>query len=301
MSDLGGLTVRHRRLAAELRRLRGRADMTGVQVATQLNWSVSKVSRLEHGRSSFNVEDVESLLDVYGVQGTQRDDLLSLAHETRRKSWLETESATLPSRFATYVSMEAEAETIWDWEPLLIPGLLQTENYARRVFEGWQSVVTMSPSEIQRRLDIRLERQKLLDRDPPLNLSVVLDESVLTRQIGNAAVMSDQIRQLLESAQRPAIDVHVLPMDAFHPILTGSFTYMQFAGAEDVTFDDVVTVEHLATNYYIEGEEDTYQYRLAFERLVAESLETQKSMELISRHAQNLDRAITERSEAASQ
>lgn len=288
MSDLGGLTVRHRRLAAELRRLRGRADMTGDQVATQLHWSVSKVSRLEHGRSAFKIEDVESLLDLYGIEGSQRDDLLSLAQETRRKSWLETESANLPSRFATHVSMEAEAKSIWNWEPHIVPGLLQTANYARSIFEGWQSVVTMSPAEIERRVDIRLARQDRLVRNPPLALSVVLDESVLTRRIGDADVMRGQLDHLLECAQRPTIDVRVLPLDAYHPVLTGSFAYMQFADAEDVTFDGIVTIEHLASNYYIEGEDDTYQYKLAFERLVAESKPAEESQEMIQKHAQIL-------------
>lgn len=288
VSDLGGPTVRHRRLAAELRRLRDRADMTGDQVAEELGWSASKVSRLEHGRTGFKLNDVRSLLDLYRVQGGQRDDLLSLARDAHRKSWLETESASLPSRFATYVSMETEAETIWSWEPYLISGLLQTEDYARSIFEAWQSVVTMSRGEIQRRLDIRLARQELLARDSPPALSVVLEESALTRRIGDTAVMRGQLSHLLDCSERPGIEVRVLPLNAYHPILTGSFTYMQFAGAEDVSFDDVVTVEHLESNYYIEGEDDTYQYRLAFGRLVDESLEPQESQEMIRKHSQEL-------------
>ena len=187
MSDLDGLTIRHRRLAAELRQLRGRTGLTGDQVAVELGWSASKVSRLEHGRTGFKLPDVEALLDLYEVQGLQRDELLALTRTTYKKSWLETESASLPTRFAAYVSTETEAETIWNWEPQIVPGLLQTEDYARSIFEAWQSVVTMSPAEIQRRVGIRLERQNLLDRDPPLNFFAVLDESVLTRRIGDAS------------------------------------------------------------------------------------------------------------------
>jgi len=284
MPDLGGLTVRHRRLAAELRRLRGRADMTGDQVAEELGWSPSKISRLEHGRTGFRVADVQSLLDLYGVRGAHRTDLLSLAKDTRRKSWLESESATLPSAFGTYVSMENEAETIWNWEPHIVPGLLQTEDYARSIFEAWQSVVTMSPAEIQRRVDIRLERQRLLERKPPLTLSIVIDESVLTRKIGDdPAVMRGQLEHLVECSQRPSIKVRALPLGAFHPVLTGSFSYMQFAGAEDVSFDDIVVIEHLTSNYYIEAEDDTYQYRLTFERLVKESLDQHRTRELIQK------------------
>ena len=288
MSDLGGQTVRHRRLAAELRRLRGRAEMTGDQVAERLGWSPSKISRLEHGRTGYKLADVKSLLDLYGVQGGQRNELLALTKDTSRRSWLESESANLPSRFAAYVSMETEAETIWSWEPLVVPGLLQTEDYARSIFEAWQTVVTMSPAEIQRRLDIRLARQELLVREPPPDLTAVLDESVLTRHIGDTAVMHRQLRHLLECSERPPIEVRVLPLDRYHPVLTGSFNYMRFAGSEDVNFDDIVAIENLASNHYIEDEDETYQYRLSFERLLEESLDPRHTQELIGKYVREL-------------
>jgi transcriptional regulator with XRE-family HTH domain len=287
MSDLDGLTIRHRRLATELRRLRARTGVTGDQVAERLGWSTSKVSRLEHGRTGFKLIDVEALLDLYEVGGTRRDDLLTLARTTSKKSWLESESANLQVRFGAYVSSENEAETMWNWEPQVVPGLLQTEDYARAIFEAWQTVITLSPAEIQRRVDIRLERQKLLDRDPPLYLFGVLDESVLTRRIGDATVMRNQLNRLLEYAKRDTIDVRVLPLDAYHPIVTGSFFYMQFPSVEDVSFNDVVVLEDVTTNYYVEGEGDTYQYRLAFERLVEESLDDRRSAALIHQHVQH--------------
>lgn len=288
MSDLGGPTVRHRRLAFELRRLRGRSDMTGDQVAERLGWSASKVSRLEHGRTGYKLRDVESLLDLYDVHGADRDELLALTRGTYRKSWLESESASLPSQFAAYVSMEAEADTIWDWEPLIVPGLLQTEAYAMAIFEAWQSVVTTSPAEIKRRLDIRLARQQLLVRDPPPELTVVLDESVLSRQIGGAEVMRGQLGHLLDCSRRPTIEVRVVPLNAYHPVLTGSFSHMQFPGSEDVTFGDMVAIEELASNHYIEDEDETYLYRLAFERLLAESLDQRHSQELIEKYMHEL-------------
>jgi transcriptional regulator with XRE-family HTH domain len=288
VSDLGGPTVRHRRLAFELRRLRGRSDMTGDQVAERLGWSASKVSRLEHGRTGYKLRDVESLLDLYDVHGADRDELLALTRGTYRKSWLESESASLPSQFAAYVSMEAEADTIWDWEPLIVPGLLQTEAYAMAIFEAWQSVVTTSPAEIKRRLDIRLARQQLLVRDPPPELTVVLDESVLSRQIGGAEVMRGQLGHLLDCSRRPTIEVRVVPLNAYHPVLTGSFSHMQFPGSEDVTFGDMVAIEELASNHYIEDEDETYLYRLAFERLLAESLDQRHSQELIEKYMHEL-------------
>jgi transcriptional regulator with XRE-family HTH domain len=287
VSDLDGLTIRHRRLAAELRRLRGRSGMTGDQVAEELGWSPSKVSRLEHGRTGFKIADVTALLDLYEVQEGRRDDLLTLTRTTYKKSWLESETDNLP-RFTAYVSTENEAETIWNWEPHIVPGLLQTEDYARAIFEGWQTVITVPPAEIQRRVDIRLERQNLLDRKPPLYFFAVLDESVLTRRIGDAAVMRGQLNQLLEYTERDTIDIRVLPMKAFHPIATGSFSYMQFPDVEDVSFNDVVAIEHVTGNFYLEGEDETYQYRLAFERLVEESLDDSESAEVIHKYTQEL-------------
>jgi transcriptional regulator with XRE-family HTH domain len=288
MSDLGGPTVRYRRLATELRRLRGRSGMTGDHVAEALGWSPSKISRLERGRTGYKLADMEALLDLYEVHGAHREELLSLTQGTYRKTWLESESANLQSRFATYVSMETEAETIWDWEPQVFPGLLQTEGYARSIFEAWQSVVTMSPAEVQRRLDIRLGRQELLVRDPPLALTVVLDESILARQVGDAAIMRGQLGHLLECSERPAIEVRVLPLNGHHPFLTGAFYYIQFAVAEDVAFGDTVCIEELANNRYIEDEDEIYQYRLAFERLLAESLDTRHTQELVQKRMREL-------------
>jgi hypothetical protein len=146
----------------------------------------------------------------------------------------------------------------------------------------------MSPAEIQRRVEIRLARQELLVRDPPPSLTAVLDESVLTRQIGDAAVMRGQLGHLLDSSQRSPIEVRVLPLDAYHPVLTGSFSYMQFTSTEDVTFGDMVGIENLASNHYIEDEDETYQYRLAFERLLAESLGQRDTRELIEKHMHEL-------------
>lgn len=289
MPDIGGgLTVRHRRLAAELRRLRSRADMTGDQVAEALSWSPSKVSRLEHGRTGYKLADVEALLQLYQVPQGLRGDLLELAHATYRKSWLESESDSLPSRFTTYVSIETEARSLWSWEPHIVFGLLQTEDYARAIFEAWQTVVTVSPAEIERRVEIRLARQQLLQRDPPLALSAVMDESVLTRQIGDAAVMRAQLAHLIECSHRPTVEIRVLPLTGYQPITTGAFTYMQFTGTEDITFRDIVAVENLTSNYYLEDEDDTYQYQLAFQRLTGESLDPRHSRELIERHAKEL-------------
>lgn len=288
MPDIGGPTVRHRRLAAELRRFRNRAGLTGDQVAEALRWSPSKVSRLEHGRTGYKLADVEALLRLYQVPQALRGDLLELARATYRKSWLESESASLPSRFTTYVSIETEARSLWSWEPHVVLGLLQTEDYARSIFEAWQTVVTMSPAEIERRVEIRLARQELLRRDPPLALAAVMDESVLTRQIGDAAVMRAQLAHLIECSHRPSTEIRILPLSGYHPITAGGFAYMQFAGTEDITFHDIVAIENLTSNYYLEDEDDTYPYRLAFQRLTEESLDPRNSRDVIEKRAKEL-------------
>ena len=170
MSDHGSPTVRRRRLAAELHRLRELSGLTGDQVAARLGWSPSKISRIENIRSGIKVQDASRLLDLYGVEGSHRDDLLALAQEAERKGWWETFSADLPEELIDFIGMEAEAATAWNWEPQVVPGLLQTESYARELVGNWQSFVKSMPSAIERRVEARLARQQVLTQAVPLEL-----------------------------------------------------------------------------------------------------------------------------------
>lgn len=283
----GTATVRNRRLAAELRRLRESVDLTGDDVAERLGWSASKVSRIENARQSPRLADVRKLLDLYGVEGAHRDQLVQLARDAVRKGWWEAFSDALPEEYASYIGLEMEAEQIWQWETEVVPGLLQTQAYARAVEEWSHSTEVIPPSRVNARVEARLARQKVLDRQDPLRLSIVLDEAVLLRRYGDARVMHEQLRHLLELSDLPNIELQVLPLDGPHPIATGSFTLLQFPQIGGIKFHDVAYIEHLNGCSYLEEETETYRHRLSFERLSAEALGPAMSAEKISRIARD--------------
>ena len=194
--------LRRRRLAAELRRLRG--NRPGHEVARGLGWSTSKVSRYELGRSTLPLDEVEKMLDFYGVTDPERGQLLSLAREANERGWWEDYADALPDEYQAFIGLEVEAASAATWSVDIVPGLLQTEDYARQLHLGYQAVVPVPPGIINTRVKVRMIRQKVLTRDPPLELSVVLDESVLLRSIG-----------------RPATDVHSTAV----PIANGGSAY----------------------------------------------------------------------------
>lgn len=287
MPGPGSGTVRNRRLAAELRRLRERAGLTGDEVADRLGWSASKVSRIENARQAPRLTDVRSLLDLYQIDGTYRDQLLQLARDAVRKGWWEAYSDALPEPYASYIGLEIEAEEIRQWETQVVPGLLQTEAYALAVEEWSHSVEVIPPSRVDARVETRLARQRVLTRDVPLRLWIVLDESTLLRRYGDARVMREQLERLCEAAELPNLTLQVLPLDGPHPIATGSFTLLQFPQVGGIKFHDVTYIEHLNGCSYLEEETETYRHRLSFERLSAEALGPVESVELISRIARD--------------
>ncbi len=281
MSDHGSPTVRRRRLAAELHRLRELSGLTGDQVAVRLGWSPSKISRIENIRSGIKVQDASRLLDLYGVQGGHRDDLLALAQEAERKGWWETYSADWPADFSNYIDMEAEAQSISSWEPLVVPGLLQTEAYGRAVIANWQSFTALPDSVIERRVKVRLERQQVIAGDDALRFAVILDESVLHRRFGENSVMNEQLKRLFEESQRPNITLQVLPLGGFHPVCTGAFGLLRFTQVHGVVVPDVVYLENMTNGLYIDDEVDTYYYQRAFDQMRCNSLDPVRSRELI--------------------
>lgn len=283
----GSATVRNRRLAAELRRLRESGDLTGDDVAERLGWSASKVSRLENARQAPRFADVRRLLDLYGVEGVYREQLLQLARDAVRRGWWEAFSDALPEQYASYIGLEIEAEEIWQWETQVIPGLLQTEAYAQSVEERSDTTEVIPPSRVDARVEARLARQSVLIREKPLQLSVVLDEALLLRRYGTPAVMADQLRRLHELSGLPNLSLQVLPLEGPHPIATGSFTLLQFPLVGGIKFHDVVYIEHLNGCSYLEEETETYRHRLSFERLRAEALGPAESAERISRIARD--------------
>jgi transcriptional regulator with XRE-family HTH domain len=282
----GSPTVRQRRIAAELRRLREESGKTAEAVADVLGWSKAKISRYELARSGLKPSDVEKLLDVYGVRGEHREQLLALAEEATQRGWWEAYSDILTEEHLAFIALEAEATTVLQWQINVVPGLLQTEDYARHVFLGYQSVRAKPPALIERRVQTRLIRQRVLSRDQPLKLAVIIDESVLRRQRGDHAVMYAQLHHLAEASRLPNVTLQVLPLDEPRGLALDSFIILHFGKAYDTQLHDVVSTESLTNYFYIEGETDTYEFRLAFEQLARESLAPDESRELILRTAQ---------------
>ena len=193
-------TARARRLRHELRRLREQAGLTHSEVAHRLEWSPSKLSRIENGQSRVNAGDVIDLLGVYGISDeTTREALIQLAREARRRGWWTRYTDVLGS--GTYIGLEAEASAIHSYESQFVPGLLQTEDYARAVISGGQ--VRPDPEAAERRVAARMARQELFTRPEPPEIWAVLDESVILRPVGGPAVMAAQLRHLIEVSTRP--------------------------------------------------------------------------------------------------
>ena len=284
MPEPASPTVRRRRLAAELRRLRERARLTGDQVADEMGWSPSKVSRIENAHTATRAAEVRKLLNLYGVQGRSAEELVALAQEAvTLRGWWETYSQTLPPEYSALIGMEAEAQSALSWAPLIVPGLLQTGDYAREVTNGYlERIAPVPPSETRRRVEARLARQQVLTRDNPLQLRAILDQSVLHRRFGNRDVMKSQIDRLLDLSERDSISLRILPLDGPHPIGTGAFVLLQFDEVHDVIHRDVVYLEHLTGGRYVDEEDETFMYRRSFDRLSELALDETKSRDILA-------------------
>jgi transcriptional regulator with XRE-family HTH domain len=281
MPTSGSPTVRRRRLAAELRRLRASTDKTAEDVGQVLGWSKAKISRYELAQGGLKPADVARLLDFYGVQGSHREQLLALAEEATHKGWWEAYGDVLSEGHSEYIGLEAEATSILEWQINVVPGLLQTEQYAREVLSGYQETATISPRAIERRVQTRLIRQQLLTRDEPLEYVALLDESVLHRQRGDQSVMHAQLRRLADVATLPNVTIQIMPLKRNHGLAVDSFSIFQFGSAHETMLHDVVGLEPLSDQFYVEGDTDTHQFRLAFNYLAQECLSHSQSRDLI--------------------
>jgi hypothetical protein len=281
MTQSGSPTVRRRRLAAELRRLRG--SRTGGEVARGVGWSPTKISRAESGRESLPPVEIEKLIDYYGVTGPLRGRLLGLAEDAIQRGWWDDYADILTPQYLEFIGLEDEAASCLQWQSDLIPGLLQTEDYARQLNIAYEGVVpTIPPGVHERVLWVRMHRQERLVREPVLQLSVVIDEAVLLRRIGNNAVMRAQLQHLADAAELPNVDLRVLLLNQHPGLVSGSFVIMRFgaAGAHG-GLGDVVSTEALATEIYVEGETDTRLYSIFFESLRRAALSSMESRQLV--------------------
>ena len=283
MSDVGSSTARQRRLANELRRLRRRARLTGKDVSTRFGWSEAKLSRIENGLARVKSEDLDGFLDLYEVSGPRRAELVALAQESREAGPLE--ALEVPEPHLRVMQTESDAEAMWVWEPQVIPGLLQTEDYTRAVLQLWLAVFARPAAEMERRVETGRVRQNVLSRDPPLELSFVIDESVLLRRIASPPVMRAQLAHLAEISERPHMEVRVLPLSGKQVVGTGAFNYFRFPRIHGVPLPDTVAFEHLQGTSFIDDEQDVNIYRIVFTALRENSLSPAASRDTLARVA----------------
>jgi transcriptional regulator with XRE-family HTH domain len=286
LADVPSSAVR-RALAAELRRLREHASMSGDEVAARLGWSGSKVSRIETHRTGIKPTDLEQLLSLYNVDDEQRRQLRSLAEEQDGRGWWSVYATTFRPEYLAYIGLEAAAYRIRCWSPELIHGLLQTEDYARAATQT-SSGGLVPRAEIQRRIDARLRRQELLTHEDPKQITFVLDEAALRHRFGTAATMRAQLVQVEHLSHLPNVTVQVLAFAGSYPIGPGGFALLEFAAVHGTRLDDVVYMEHLTGNSFVEDEAEVHNYRLAFERLTAEALDEETSRDLITKVARDV-------------
>ena len=278
-------TARGRRLRHELRRLREEAGLTHSEVAHRLEWSASKLSRIETGQSRVQTGDVRDLLDVYGVTDeATHDALVQLAREARRRGWWTRYTDVLGS--GTYVGLEAEASVIHTYESQFIPGLLQTEDYARAVTRAGQT--RPDPEAVDRRVAARLARQEILARPDMPEIWAVLDEPAVSRPVGGPVVMREQLHHLIELSTRPntRLTIQVLPLSVgAHPGMNGPFVILEFQGPKD---PPMVYLETATDGLYLEEPSDIERYTLRFNHLVARALGPDESRTMIAGLAERI-------------
>jgi len=280
-----GPTLRARRLAAELTARREAAGLSREEAARQLEWSTSTVFRIETGRSHPQPRSVRDLLDLYGITGTERDGLIQLSRDARQPGWWHSFKDVLANPYEVYIGLETGAASIRNFEPLAIPGLLQTADYARAMFRG--GARELDRDEIERRVEVRLSRQQVLAREDRPRLWAVIDEAVLCRSVGSPAVMRAQLQYLAEAAEQGKTTLQVVPFSAgAHAGTTGPFVIL---GLPEPAEPDLVYVETLAGDIYLEERADVDRYNLAFERLLAAALHPDDSIDLVERTKRSLE------------
>ncbi|MFG1677477.1 helix-turn-helix domain-containing protein [Micromonospora sp. NPDC049282] len=275
-----GPTVLRMLLGAQLRRLRESAAVSRESAGWEIRSSESKISRMELGRVGFKERDVADLLTLYGVAAPEdRAALLKLARDANSPGWWHRYGDVLPSWFQSYLGLEAATALIRTYEVQFVPGLLQTAAYAREVILLGHRGAT--PAELDRRVDLRMERQELLRRANPPQLWAVLDEAVLRRPIGGAAVMREQLDALIQATAAPHVRLQIVPFTAGgHAAASGAFSILRF-GDEDLP--DIVYIEQLTSAIYLDKRDDLDYYAEAMERLCAEAAPPERTRELLAR------------------
>ncbi|SED29177.1 Helix-turn-helix domain-containing protein [Streptomyces misionensis] len=273
-----GSVVRRMLLGSQLRRLREARGITREAAGYSIRASESKISRMELGRVSFKTRDVEDLLTLYGITDeAERQSLLSLAREANVAGWWHSYSDVLPNWFPTYVGLEGAAALIRAYEVQFVHGLLQTEEYARAVVR--RGMKGASADDVERRVALRLERQKYLLTDSGPEFHIVLDEAALRRPYGGREVMRGQLQHLIDISERPNVRLQVMPFSfGGHSGESGAFTILSFPESD---LSDVVYLEQLTSALYLDKREDVAQYEQALKELQQDSPGPDESRDLL--------------------
>jgi transcriptional regulator with XRE-family HTH domain len=282
-------TIQRRRLAAELRLLRERAQLTLEEVGARLGWSVAKISRIETAVVGISAKDLGHLLDSYGVEGDRRTAILSKTRTARTKGWWDAYAEFVPSDYADYIEVEAQLAGMRCYDAHLVHGLMQTEDYAREIIRA-ASMGLSSPAEIDRRVEVRMTRQKLLTREEgPPRFWTVLAEPALSWLVGSPKVMAEQYDRLRAFAAQDNITLQVLPTSAgAHPATSGTFAILEFPEPSE---PDAVYVETMTANRYVERDVEIYRYSLAFDHLRAMALSPSDSVDYLTQAADKIIRS----------
>jgi transcriptional regulator with XRE-family HTH domain len=276
VAEVRSPTVRRRELGALLRALRTDAGLTVEAVAEQLLCSPSKVSRMETGQRGASQRDVRDLCDLYGVAGrAERERLMILAREGKQQAWWQT--VDWPTRVKTYIGLEADAVAIRDFESDVVPGLLQTEDYARALMSG--AVPPLETDLAEQHVQARIRRQAILHRTNPPLFHAIVDEAALHRRVGGEDVMQAQLLRIIDVASLANVTFQVLPYAAgAQPGSDSTFVILDF---EAVPVSSTVYVESLAGNLYLEREPDLEAYRAVFDRLSEMSASPADTIDLV--------------------
>ncbi len=251
--------IRRKRLGSELRGLREQARLTCDEVGHRLDCSGTRISRIETGRIRVRPGDVRELLEVYGVTGTDAERLVQLARDARHRGWWQAYGPVTPPWREPYLSLETDAAHVRAFSPAVLPGLVQTEDYARSL-----------PGTTDRQLTLLRERQARLLRPGPPHLTLVLGEAALHSEVGGAAVLRGQLRHLLTLAGQPAVTLHVLPLRSAAPVLAaGPFTLVEF---DDPAVPAAVYLEYLTGSLVLDAAEEARRHLDVFDQLHAEAL-----------------------------
>ncbi|MBM7052583.1 MULTISPECIES: helix-turn-helix domain-containing protein [Streptomyces] len=271
--------MRRRRLGAELKRLREKAGVKMEEAAERIGGDKPKISRQENGRQGVSKLEIEALLALYGVSDERlRTALTTLAREGRRKGWWAQYSDILTAGFQERLSIESDAARILAFQPMLVPGLLQTVEYATEVIRSVNKTAT--EEEIDSYVEVRKSRQEIFARESPPQYLCLLDEAVLRREVGGPAVMAAQLDKILEMNNPPKLTIQVVPFaQGWHAGADGPFNVYSYPDPMDL---DVVNLEYLDGALYLEEDESVERYQLAFDELRAAALTSRQSMELIS-------------------